>query len=120
MTTHVEETVHGKVLEVRLSGRLTREDYAKFVPDSEELIRQYGKIRVLVVFEDFDGWDAGALWEDIKWDARHFRDVERVALVGEKKWQKWMASICKPFTTGDVRYFEHWQVEDARDWLERE
>ena len=41
--------------------------------------------------KDFHGWDAGALWEDIKFDLKHFSDIERVAMVGEKKWQKGMS-----------------------------
>ncbi len=45
------------------------QDYAKFVPDAERLIKQFGKIRVLMVMRDFHGWDTGALWEDIKWDS---------------------------------------------------
>jgi hypothetical protein len=62
MTTHVDEVVHGKVLEVRLGGKLTSEDYARFVPAAEALIRQHGKIRILVILEDSHGWNAGALW----------------------------------------------------------
>ena len=65
------------------------------MPDSEELIRQHDKIRLLVMLDDFKGWNAGALWEDIKWDARHFNHVERIAVVGEKQWQKWMTGFCK-------------------------
>ena len=34
------------------------------------------------------GWDAGALWEDIKFDIKHFADIERLAMVGEKKWHR--------------------------------
>jgi hypothetical protein len=120
MTTHVDEAVHGKVLEVHLSGKLTSEDYTKFVPDTEALIRQHGKIRILALLDDFHGWNAGALWEDIKWDARHSKDVERIAVVGEKKWHRWMVGFCKPFTSAEVRYFEHEQLAEARLWLEAE
>jgi hypothetical protein len=118
MATHIDEVIHGKVLEVRLSGKLTSDDYGRFVPDTDALIRQYGKIRILVILEDFHGWNAGALWQDIKWDARHFRDVERIAVVGEKKWHRWMVGFCKPFTTAEIRYFEPGQLTEAHRWLE--
>jgi SpoIIAA-like len=117
MPLHVSEEIRGNVLEVHLTGKLEREDYEKFVPDSERLISQYGKIRVLMVMRDFHGWDARALWEDIKWDAKHFNQIERVAMVGDKKWQQWMAAFCKPFTTAKVRYFDHEKLEEARSWL---
>ena len=47
MTAHVAEEVHGKVLEVHLTGKLVRSDYQKFVPQSEAMIKEHGKIRVL-------------------------------------------------------------------------
>ncbi|HSI15993.1 MAG TPA: STAS/SEC14 domain-containing protein [Chthoniobacter sp.] len=117
MTTHVDEKIYGKVMEIRLNGTLTKEDYARFVPDTEEMIRQHEKINMLVILDDFHGWDAGALWEDIKWDAKHFNHVERIAVVGDSKWQKWMTAFCKPFTTAQVNYFEHSQMPEARAWL---
>jgi hypothetical protein len=54
---------------------------------------------------------------DIKWDAKHFNQIERVAMVGDKKWQEWMAAFCKPFTTGKVRYFDHEKLDEARTWV---
>jgi hypothetical protein len=116
MTAHVAEEVHGKVLEVHLTGKLNRSDYEKFCPQSEELIKQYGKIRILVELHDFRGWDAGALWEDLKWDSCHFNDIERLAVVGDSKWHKWMASFCKPFTAARIRYFTPDKSDEARAW----
>ena len=117
MTAHVAEEVRGNVLEVHLTGKLNRADYEKFRPQSEELIKQYGKIRILVAMRDFHGWDAGALWEDVKWDASHFNDVERLAVVGDSKWHQWMTAFCKPFTTAKIRYFAPDKMEEARAWL---
>lgn len=120
MPLNLGKEVREKVLEVHVTGKLGRQDYEKFVPDTERLIKQYGKIRVLMVMHDFHGWDAGALWEDVKWDAKHFNDVERVAIVGEKKWQELLAALCKPFTRATVRYFDQAKIHDARAWVERD
>jgi hypothetical protein len=116
-TEHVDEEVHGKVLDIDLHGKLSREDYERFGPDTEKLILKYGKIRVLVTMHNFHGWDAGALWEDIKWEAKLFNHIERLAIVGEKTWQKWMTGFCKPFTTAKVRYFTLDQLAVARAWI---
>ena len=62
-------------------------------------------------------WTAGALWQDIKFDARHFSDIERMAIVGETKWQQGMAVFCKPFTAARIRYFDRPAIEEARGWL---
>jgi hypothetical protein len=57
------------------------------------------------------------LWEDIKFDAKHFRDFERIAIVGERKWEPGMALFCKPFTTASVRYYDESEIGEAREWL---
>jgi len=69
---------------------------------------------------DFHGWTAGALWEDTKFAFHHFRSIERLAIIGEKKWQKGMATFCRPFTAAEVRYFERSQEQEAHDWLQQE
>ncbi len=118
MAIEVTEKNNGKVLEVRASGKLLHEDYQQFVPAFERLLRQHGKIRVLFEMSDFHGWKAGALWDDIKFDLKHFTDIERLAMVGDRKWEKGMSVFCKPFTTAKIRYFDRAQVADAHAWLE--
>ncbi len=117
MAVEVKETEGGKVLEVHATGKLSKEDYGHFVPVIERLIKQFGKIRVLFEMIDFHGWEAGALWEDIKFDVKHFRDIERLALVGDKKWEKGMAAFCKPFTTAKVQYFDVKDEAQAQQWI---
>jgi hypothetical protein len=110
-----------KVLEINVSGKVTKDDYAQFVPVIERLIKQHGKLRVLFGMHEFDGWTAGALWEDVKFDVKHFNDVERLAIAGEKRWHKGMAWFCKPFTSAQVRYFDSHkpgQLAEARVWLQ--
>ena len=111
------ETNGGKVLEFQMTGKVTRGDYEQFVPAVERLVKEHGRIRILVEMHDFHGWTAGALWQDIKFDAKHFKDIDRVAMVGETKWQHGMAVFCKPFTTASIRYFDHAAIDQARAWL---
>ncbi len=108
----------GHVLRVQASGKFSKEDYQHFVPEVERLISKLGKIRILFEMHDFHGWEAGALWEDIKFDLKHFSDIERLAIVGDKKWEEWMAKFCKPFTTAAIRYFDVARTEEAQAWIE--
>jgi hypothetical protein len=107
----------GKILVIKLTGKLTKEDYERFTPEVERMIKQHGKLRLLIQMHDFHGWTAGALWQDVKFDLKHFRDVERLALVGEKTWEHGMAVFCKPFTTATIRYFERSEAEQAEAWI---
>lgn len=105
------------VLAFRLSGKLHDEDYKTFVPMIDKAIAEDGKIRVLAQFHDFRGWDAHALWDDIKFATEHCTKIERIALVGETTWEKYMALVCKPFTMAKVKYFDAEKVDDAFAWL---
>jgi hypothetical protein len=108
---------HDNTVEVYVQGRLTQDAYRELVPAIEDVIQRNGKIRVLFVMSDFHGWTAGALWDDLKFDLKHFNDIERLAIVGEKHWQQGMAVFCKPFTTAKVQYFTADQENEAREWL---
>jgi len=107
----------GKLLHVKITGKLTKETYEAFVPLVEEQIKEHGKIDILLELHDFHGWTAGALWEDIKFDTKHWNDIERLAIVGESKWEKGMATFCKPFTSAKVRYFDHTDLAEAQSWI---
>jgi hypothetical protein len=106
------------VLGFKLSGKLHDADYKSFVPKVDAAIAEQGKVRILAQFHDFHGWDAKALWDDIKFSTTHCTKVERIALVGEKKWEEWMAKVCKPFTMAKIKYFDAADLEKAWKWLE--
>lgn len=117
MAVELTQEAAGKILVAKLSGKLASHDYATLVPEVERLVQQYGKIRVLVQMHDFHGWTIGGLWEDIKFDLKHFRDIERLALVGESKWEAGMAAFCKPFTSASVRYFDISRLDEAKTYI---
>ncbi|MGI9241292.1 MAG: STAS/SEC14 domain-containing protein [Verrucomicrobiales bacterium] len=117
MALEITEKADGKILEVHISDKLTKEDYLRFVPEAERLIGKHGTIRVLFDMTGFHGWEVGALWEDIKFDSKHHSDLERIAMVGDKKWEEWMAKFCGPFTQAEIKYFDHESIEQASTWL---
>jgi hypothetical protein len=101
----------------KLSGKLHDEDYKKFVPLVDAEIAKDGKVNVLAQFHDFHGWDARALWDDIKFATTHCTKIKRIALVGETSWERWMANVCQPFTMARLRYFGTAELEAAKAWL---
>ena len=106
-----------KVLGFKISGKLHDEDYKKFEPVIDKAVAAHGKARILAQFEDFHGWDMHALWDDIKFATTRCTKIRRIALVGDKTWEKWMAAVCKPFTMAKVRYFDTAEIEAAKAWL---
>ena len=101
----------------KLSGKLHDEDYKKFVPLVDAEIAKDGKVNVLAQFHDFHGWDTKALWDDIKFSTTHCTNINRIALVGDREWEEWMAKVCKPFTMAKITYFDASEIEAARAWV---
>jgi SpoIIAA-like len=107
----------GNLAAFRLSGTLHDEDYQKFVPVVQAAAAK-GKLHMLVEFADFHGWDARALWDVIQLDANYGKQIERLALVGDKRWEQWMAKICRPFTSAMIQYFDDNDSQNAWAWVQ--
>jgi hypothetical protein len=116
----VTEKRDGATLEVEVTGKLRHEDFVDFVPQVERCIHRHGKLRILFAMIDFHGWDGPAFWDEIKFDVKHFSHFERIAVVGDRAWEKNIALLCRPFTTAKLRYFERPAIEEARNWLAEE
>ncbi len=106
-----------EVLGFKLSGKLHDEDYKHFVPLVDAALEKHPKIRLLAQFHDVQGWDLRALWDDIKFSTTHCTKIDRIALVGEKKWEQWMATVCKPFTMAKIQYFDVAEIDAAWAWI---
>ena len=106
-----------KVVAFKLRGKLHDEDYKHFVPAVDATVASEGKVRLFAQFEDFHGWDLRAAWDDFKFGLRHYSDFERIAMVGDRKWEAWMATFCKPFTKARVRYFDSSEADNAWKWV---
>ena len=113
----LEEAPVGKVVTLKVRETLRKKDYDDFVPMLEGLMKNGSKIRLNAELHDFEGWTAGALWEDTKFAARHFNDIERLAVVGEARWEHGMTTFIKPFTMAAVKYFDMQDADQARRWI---
>lgn len=80
-------------------------------------VEQHGTIRLLIELVDFQGWTPAALWEDARLAFKHYGDIDRVAVVGESRWEKEITTLGKLFTKAEVRYFDVERREDASAWI---
>ena len=103
----------------KVSGKVTAEDYEVLIPQLDQAIAASGKINMLVVMGDFEGW-AGldAAKADFKLGTHQYRQTEKAAFVGDKKWQEWMVKIMDPFTRRtNERFFDLEQLDNAWQWI---
>lgn len=117
MAITFSENLASKVLEARVTDRLTHADYQQFAARFEAMLKLHGKLNVLFEMVNLHGLDAAVVWDDIKFDVKHFSDIERLVLVGDRAWEKAMSAISQFFTTAKLRYFDTAALGEARAWV---
>lgn len=70
------------------------------------ILESKDKVRWYFEMNDFDGWNVKGFWEDLKMDAKHADDYEKIVMVGDSNWQDWMTQLIKPFTAAEIKFFD--------------
>jgi hypothetical protein len=117
MPIEMNELEGGKLLEVNATDSLTPVDYQRFLGKLKDITQAKSKIRICFALYDFHGWKVNALWQDINFDLRYFGKVERLALIGKKRWRALIGILCRPFIKATIRYFDYAEAEEGRRWL---
>lgn len=109
----------GNLLAVRLSGKVTDDDYEKtFIPALNKVIAEHGKIRCIYYMDEtFTGWELGAMWDDAKFGLQHKNDFEKIAVIGGPKWAEWASKIAMHLMGADMKYFGAEDLDDAWKWV---
>jgi hypothetical protein len=106
------------VLGLEASGKLTAEDYTDVLrPALSAMAAKGDKIRIVLVFTgEFDGMEAGAVWQDIKTGVQDWNAWERIALVTDKGWVKDGLQLFAWAVPGEVKVFGPAGLESAVAW----
>ena len=109
----------GKFVGIRASGKLTREDYEEIlIPKLEQLFDAEGKLDLLLYMDEaFDGWEAGAAWDDATFGIRHRADFEKLAVVGGPAWVQGGLKAFGFLMKGEIRTYPADQLEKAWEWV---
>ena len=114
----VSEKSSGKVVGLKVNGKLLHEDYQQLIPKLEKLIEEQGSIRCLFEMTDFHGFTLRALWDEMKFDVTHCTKIERCAVVGNRTWQKWAVNFFKPlFFKATIKFFNTADLDTAWQWI---
>ncbi len=113
------ELTKDNIIATRASGKLTERDIEKIHPLIHAILDRGMKVRWYFEMEGFTGWDLPALWEDLKMDTAHAKDHEKIAMVGDKKWQEWITQFMKPFTKAEINYFGLEDRETAKQSIKK-
>lgn len=105
-------------LHVRLHGALDTEAEDELVRAATDGIGDATEVRVLIDASAFHGWrELRALWHHIRFVAGQRRKLDRVAIVGDAKWQRRLVGSAKRVLRVDARYFSVDELDAASAWL---
>lgn len=108
----------GGMLTVRISGTLTYAEYAEGQRKAAEILREQGKGRILVLLENYLGTEKEGNWGDISFAMENDKHIEKMALVGEKKWEDQVLLFTgKGIRRLPIEYFEPADLAKAKTWL---
>jgi hypothetical protein len=110
--------IEGALITVRVKGLLRVADMQAMQSLGLDLIRQGKNPRVLILAEDFQGWDPRDDWNDIGFFVEHGNDIERLAFVGDARWKDDIFLFAgKGLRKTEVEFFPTAALEEARNWL---
>lgn len=117
MAAEIVEVVDG-IVTIAVRDKLAQSELLAAQTALAAIIREQGKIRMLVRAEQFAGWERGEEWNDFSFQAEHDDDIEKMAIVGDEKWKKLtLVFTAKGLRKFPIRYFLTEEIEKAHGWL---
>lgn len=107
------------VLGYTAKGRVTARDYTEVImPAVEALFARHGTVRFLYhLGTEFSGFEAGAMWDDLKLGVQHLGDWERMALVSDVEWVRAAVRFFSLVTSDRIRLFHNRELAEAMRWI---
>jgi len=108
----------GKLLQLKVRGMLKKADHDQLIQFAKKPIEREGKVRVLIILEAFEGWERHRDWGDVSFMSEQGRHIEKMAIVGDEKWQDdALAFTAKGFRATVIEFFTPSRLNEARTWL---
>ena len=105
------------IVEVKLDGEIQTKEIEALRSEIDSVLSEYGKLRLLFIYEGIGGTDPMAIWKDLKLEARLVSDIEKMAVVSEKQWFGNLAGLLNSVMSMEIDTFEPGQREGALQWL---
>lgn len=108
----------GNILGYKVVGPIIKDDYTGLTADVEALLQQEDELCLLLELEEFTGEKVKAWGADFKFGHEYRKKIAKMAIVGDKKWEKWMTSLVDPFYAREAEFYHTDERETAWEWLQ--
>ncbi len=108
------------VVAISAIGRIDRAAYEKqLIPLIEEHVAREGKVNLLYILgPEFEGYTAGAAWDDAKLGLLHLTDFARIAVVSDIEWIRLAVKMFAPLLKSRMRLFHLSELDQAKEWIQ--
>lgn len=117
MTVTYKEIPEEKTVELTVSGKVTKEDFNRISTQFEAFIDQHGEIKLIEIISDFKGFDPSVVWDGLKFDMKHIKNISHCAVVSDIGWMTPLAKTAGALVSTKLRTFDMNQVDEAKNWL---
>ena len=107
---------HGNVIGLEAVGEITEKDIAEWEAKINKAIKKYGTVNWLFVLKTTKFESLKSMYSDMKWLLKNYVHFGKMAIVGDKKWQKLMVKADR-LAYGE-KYFDISQLDEAWDYIE--
>ncbi len=114
----IDDTENG-IVRVACVGAIQPTDYEVSGPTFEKIIKTRQPLRMLLDWTRFSGWSQESESQAFWYRIRHRGDMERVAIVGERKWRS-AATELDTIVDAEVRLYDTRSEDEAVRWLRDE
>lgn len=104
------------VLKVHVYGEFTLDDFREFEDAVTDELREYEHVKVLFDLNNMERFSVDMAVEELKFNKRHARDYERIAVVTDNQWHAWVGWLAGAFVDAEVQQFD--DLDSAGTWLE--
>ena len=105
------------VLGFEASGEIQPSDFRDvLMPAVRDVWERGDEIRIVLVFERWDGMSSGAVWEDLKVGMKNLTKWKRIALVTDLDWMITVTSLFGWMTPGELKRFPVAELDQAVAW----
>ena len=105
MTTGCRELPEKKTVELLIDGEVTNDDFHSILKSLGDFIEEHQNVKILEIVENFEGFNPSMLWEGIKFDTKHIKNVSHCAIVSDIGWLSPISKAAGSFTNTKVRTF---------------
>ncbi len=112
------ERGEGDLRMMRIRGLLKKSELDTVLAAEASRWKSTTHVKVLVILEDFKGWERGVDWGETTFFETHGDQINKIALVADPKWEaELLAFVGAGFRRAPVKFFSANQFALAWAWL---